>query len=330
MLYRICYRKRSIALASETLKGTLNDYAKNTILELKKGEERMECNSCSKDDCAAKKKVPEENQKEFQDRQKLLSRLCRIKNKIIVLSGKGGVGKSTVAVNLAFSLLKAGKSVGLLDTDIHGPSIPTMLGLNGKRPIAEPEGIIPIDVNGVKVMSVGLFLSNEDEAVIWRGPLKMGVIKQFLMDVIWGDLDYLVIDSPPGTGDEPLSVCQLIGEITGAVIVTTPQRVSEVDVRKSITFCQHLNVPVLGVVENMGSFACPHCGKVTKLFGEGAGQKISRDMDVPFLGSIPIDPEIAYSSDAGKVFVNEFENTATGKSFMEILRPILEATEGSS
>lgn len=290
----------------------------------------MECNSCSKDDCAAKKKVPEENQKEFQDRQKLLSRLCRIKNKIIVLSGKGGVGKSTVAVNLAFSLLKAGKSVGLLDTDIHGPSIPTMLGLNGKRPIAEPEGIIPIDVNGVKVMSVGLFLSNEDEAVIWRGPLKMGVIKQFLMDVIWGDLDYLVIDSPPGTGDEPLSVCQLIGEITGAVIVTTPQRVSEVDVRKSITFCQHLNVPVLGVVENMGSFACPHCGKVTKLFGEGAGQKISRDMDVPFLGSIPIDPEIAYSSDAGKVFVNEFENTATGKSFMEILRPILEATEGSS
>lgn len=314
-------------LAMETFKATLKDYVKKTISELEEGESRMECKSCSKDDCAAKKKAPEENEKEFQERQRLFSRLCRIKNKIIVLSGKGGVGKSTVAVNLAFSLLKAGRTVGLLDTDIHGPSIPTMLGLNGRRPVAVPEGIVPLDVHGVKVMSVGLFLTNEDEAVIWRGPLKMGVIKQFLMDVIWGDLDYLVIDSPPGTGDEPLSVCQLIGDITGAVIVTTPQKVSEVDVRKSITFCQHLNVPVLGVVENMGSFACPKCGEITKLWGEGAGEKISRDMNVPFLGSLPIDPQVAYSCDAGKVFVEEFGNTATGKIFSEILSPILKITE---
>ncbi|MFN3535724.1 MAG: Mrp/NBP35 family ATP-binding protein, partial [Desulfatiglandales bacterium] len=249
----------------------------------------MECNSCNKEDCAAKKRGSEETDKEYEERQRLYSRLCRINNKILVLSGKGGVGKSTVAVNLAFSLRQAGYKVGLLDTDIHGPSIPTMLGLNGKRPSMDPDGIIPLDVHGVKVMSVGLFLRDEDEAVIWRGPLKMGVIKQFLMDVNWGDLDYLVIDSPPGTGDEPLSVSQLIGDITGAIIVTTPQRVSEVDVRKSITFCQRLNVPVLGVVENMGSFACPKCGEVTKLWGEGAGTKISRDMGVPFLGSIPID-----------------------------------------
>ncbi len=284
----------------------------------------MECNSCNQEDCAAKKRGSEETDKEYEERKRLYSRLCRIKKKILVLSGKGGVGKSTVAVNLAFSLRKAGYKVGLLDTDIHGPSIPTMLGLNGKRPSMDPDGMVPLDVHGVKVMSVGLFLRDEDEAVIWRGPLKMGVIKQFLMDVKWGDLDYLVIDSPPGTGDEPLSVCQLIGDITGAIIVTTPQRVSEVDVRKSITFCQRLNVPVLGVVENMGSFACPKCGEVTKLWGEGAGQKISGDMGVPFLGSIPLDPQLAYFCDAGKVFVEEFGETATGRSFSEILKPILE------
>jgi len=283
----------------------------------------MECESCSKESCVAKKRAPEESQKEFLERQRLLSRLCRIGHKIIVLSGKGGVGKSTVAVNLAFGLLKAGKRVGLLDVDIHGPSIPTMLGLGNHRPKANPEGIVPIDLKGLKVMSVGLFLSNQDEAIIWRGPLKMGVIKQFLMDVDWGELDYLIIDSPPGTGDEPLSVCQLIGDITGAVIVTTPQKVAAVDVRKSITFCQQLNVPVLGVIENMSGFVCPKCGEVTMIMGRDGGKLICQDMGVRFLGSLPIDPLIVEACDNGKIFLDEYASSPNAKLMEEVVKKIL-------
>jgi len=284
----------------------------------------MDCEDCSKDTCVAKKKTPDESQKEFFERQKLLSRLCKINQKIIVLSGKGGVGKSTVSVNLAFGLLKAGKRVGLLDVDIHGPSIPTMLGLKNHRPKANQEGIVPLEVKGLKVMSVGLFLSNQDEAIIWRGPLKMGVIKQFLMDVNWGDLDYLIIDSPPGTGDEPLSVCQLIGDITGALIVTTPQRVAAVDVRKSITFCQQLNVPILGVIENMSGFVCPKCGELTMIMGNGGGRLICQDMGVRFLGSLPIDPSIVEACDNGKVFLDEYVFNPNVKLMEEIVQKILD------
>lgn len=253
----------------------------------------------------------------------IAERMSRIRHKIVVLSGKGGVGKSTIAVNLALALAMAGRRVGLLDVDIHGPSVPTMLGLEGAM-IGEEDGeIIPLMAAQVKVISIGLFLRDHDDAVIWRGPLKMNVIRQFLKDVAWGELDFLIVDSPPGTGDEPLSVCQLIGHLDGAVIVTTPQRVSEVDVRKSISFCQQLNVPVLGLVENMNGFACPDCGRITAIFPSGAGQRMADDLHVPFLGSIPMDPGIAEACDRGQAFIQHKANSCSAQSMRNVIAPIL-------
>ncbi|MFA5757351.1 MAG: Mrp/NBP35 family ATP-binding protein, partial [Smithellaceae bacterium] len=219
-------------------------------------EDKKTCDSCGEESCSAKKQGKNENQEEYADRRRLQARLCRIQHKIVVLSGKGGVGKSTVAVNLATALALHGLRVGLLDVDIHGPSVPTMLGLEGESLKGNPGELFPVEFGGLKVMSLGFLLQNPDDAVIWRGPMKMGVIKQFLTDVNWGDLDYLIIDAPPGTGDEPLSLCQLIQPLTGAVIVTTPQKIAAIDVRKSISFCRRVNVPVLGVVENMSGFVC--------------------------------------------------------------------------
>jgi ATP-binding protein involved in chromosome partitioning len=281
------------------------------------------CNTCSDKDCSAAKRKKGESDQDFADRQALESRLCRIRRKIVVLSGKGGVGKSTVAVNIAVALLMAGKRVGLLDVDIHGPSIPTMLGLEGSVVQGGADGLIPIDAAGLKVMSLGFLLPDPDQAVIWRGPMKMGAIKQLLKDVAWGDLDYLVIDSPPGTGDEPLSVCQLIGNLDGAVVVTTPQKVAAVDVRKSITFCRQLGVPVLGVVENMSGFACPKCGEISAIFSTGGGKRIAADMGVPFLGSIPMDIAIATSGDSGRPFVRHAAASPTAKIMREIIQPLL-------
>ncbi|HRU54142.1 MAG TPA: Mrp/NBP35 family ATP-binding protein [Candidatus Sumerlaeia bacterium] len=285
-------------------------------------EEKSTCDSCGKSDCAAHRRQQDESEKDFQERRALQARLCRIRHKIVVLSGKGGVGKSTAAVNIAAALAKSGKSVGLLDTNIHGPSIPTMLGLQNVIPQSSPEGLIPIEIGGLKVMSMGFFLRSQDDAVIWRGPMKYGAIKQFLKDALWGDLDYLIIDSPPGTGDEPLSVCQLIGKMDGAVIVTTPQKVAATDVRKSITFCRQIQVPVLGVVENMSGFACPHCGKVTAIFREGGGRRIAKDMRVPFLGSIPIDPKIAEACDEGQPFIHLYADSPTAEVMRDIIKPI--------
>lgn len=280
------------------------------------------CRTCAKADCPAGQRRPDESEADFADRQRLESRLCRIRHKIVVLSGKGGVGKSTVAVNLAVALKMSGRRVGLLDVDIHGPSIPTMLGLEGHILGGSDGEIAPADVDGLKVISIGLFLPSPDDAVIWRGPLKMGAIKQFLKDVAWGDLDFLVIDSPPGTGDEPLSVCQLIGRLDGAVIVTTPQRVAAVDVRKSITFCRQLHLPVLGVVENMNGFACPKCGEITPVFRSGGGRHTANDMGVPFLGSIPLDPQIAEACDSGQAFLRRYAASPTAALMRDIIRPI--------
>ncbi len=284
--------------------------------------EEQGCSGCSNNDCTALHKKADESDQEFAERQQIQERLCRIKNKIVVLSGKGGVGKSTVAVNLAAALALAGHQVGLLDVDIHGPSIPTMLGLEGENIQGHEGELFPAEVGNMKVMSLGFFLQNQDDAVIWRGPLKMGAIKQFIKDVAWGQLDYLIIDSPPGTGDEPLSVCQIIGELTGAVIVTTPQKVAAVDVRKSITFCRQLKVPVLGVVENMSGFVCPHCGKSTEILRSGGGARMAQEMGVPFLGSIPIDPQIALASDEGKAFINTYANSATAQIMQKVIQPI--------
>lgn len=279
------------------------------------------CDSCGKTDCSAAHKEPDESDADFNARRKLTARMCRVKHKIVVLSGKGGVGKSTVAVNLAAALVRSGHATGLLDVDIHGPSIPTMLGLEGRTPTGNDEEIYPLAVDGLKVISPGFFLRNPDEAVIWRGPMKANAIRQFLQDVAWGDLDFLVVDSPPGTGDEPLSVCQLLGQPDGAVIVTTPQKVAAVDVRKSITFCRQLNVPVIGVVENMSGFACPKCGEVTAIYGTDGGRTMATQMGVPFLGTIPIDPAIAAAGDNGQVTVNQ-PTGAAAERMRAILQPI--------
>jgi Mrp family chromosome partitioning ATPase len=217
--------------------------------------------------------------------------------------------------------------VGLLDVDIHGPSIPTMLDLEGKTAVGREDRLIPIEVAGMKVMSMGFFLRNQDDPVIWRGPMKMKMINHLLGNVEWGDLDYLIIDSPPGTGDEPLSVIQLIGHLDGAVIVTTPQRVAAVDVRKAISFCRQLRVPVLGVVENMSGFVCPKCGEVTPILRSGGGRRMSEEMDVPFLGSIPLDPGIADAGDSGQAFVHYFPDSPAAKIIQKIAERLLASGE---
>lgn len=259
----------------------------------------------------------------FLEEQALRDRLARIRRRIVVLSGKGGVGKSTVAANLALSLVMNGKKAGLMDVDIHGPSIPKMLKLDGVSVQARDGILQPLEKAGMKVMSIGFFLQNPDDAVIWRGPRKTGAIKQFLRDVEWGDLDALVIDSPPGTGDEPLAVCQWAAPIDGAVIVTTPQDVATADVRRSIRFCRQLEIPVLGVVENMSGFVCPSCGTVTDIFRRGGGERLAEETGVPFLGRIPIDPAIGAACDEGTPFVYHWNQSETARAFERITDPIL-------
>ena len=314
-------------LANHTLKAAIADYLGHIENPEEVGHDENcgeTCGTCESAGCSTKNARPGENQEDFDERQSLDRRMCRIAHKVIVLSGKGGVGKSTVAVNLAISLKLAGKRVGLLDIDIHGPSVPKMLKLEGKPLQVTPDqSILPIKLGDMKVMSIGFILRNQDDAIIWRGPLKMGVIKQFLKDVEWGDLDYLIIDSPPGTGDELLSICQLIKGLDGAVVVTTPQEVATADVRKSITFCRQLSLPVLGVVENMSGFACPKCGEVTQIFKTGGGEQISQTMNIPFLGRIPIDPNIGESCDAGTPYIHHYAQTETAKAFERVIGPIL-------
>ncbi len=230
--------------------------------------------------------------------------LGRIKRILLVLSGKGGVGKSTVAANLAVALAREGNEVGLLDVDIHGPSVPRLLGLAGSAVLSGDGGMIPVEFTpNLKVMSIGFLIRGSSDPVIWRGPMKYGVIKQFLSNVGWGTLDFLVVDSPPGTGDEPLSVAQMIGSRGEAVIVTTPQQVAVDDVRRSITFCRTVGVPVAGVIENMSGFVCPSCGARHDLFSSDGGKRLAVEMGVPYLGSVPIDSAITRSGDDGKPFV---------------------------
>ncbi|MBR0457936.1 MAG: Mrp/NBP35 family ATP-binding protein [Victivallales bacterium] len=251
--------------------------------------------------------------------------LGAIKHKLVVLSGKGGVGKSTVAVNLAFGLASSGAKVGLLDVDLHGPSIPTMLGLKGSALDVEDGLIVPHELSGVKVVSVDFFLPDPNQAVIWRGPMKNAVIQQLLSDVTWGELDYLVVDCPPGTGDEPLSICQLLqdGDVS-AVVVTTPQEVAAADVRKSLDFCEQLKLPVRGVLENMSGFVCPHCGKVTYIFKQGGGERLAEEAGVPFLGRIPIDPSVGEACDEGTPFLQANRDSAAAKAFVPVVNTILQ------
>lgn len=254
----------------------------------------------------------------------LQDNIGRIEHKIVILSGKGGVGKSTVATNIAVSLSMKGQKVGLMDVDIHGPSIPKMLGLEGNVLKGTETGLTPIVYSDtVRVMSIGFILRSQDDAVIWRAPLKHKLIRDFLTDVKWGDLDYLIIDSPPGTGDEPLSVVQLIGDVDGAIIVTTPQDVALIDVRKAITFCRHVNLPVLGVVENMSGFVCPHCGKTADVFKTGGGERMALEMKVPFLGRIPLDPNVVLTGDNGKPYCESYRDSETAKAFETVIERLL-------
>jgi len=246
-----------------------------------------------------------------------------VKHKIAVMSGKGGVGKTTVAVNLAFTLAWKGYSTGILDADIHGPDVPKMLGLEGEHPVVTQSGLLPVPGPlNIKVMSMELLLMDSSTPVIWRGPLKMRAIEQFLSEVVWGYLDFLIIDLPPGTGDEPLSIMQLIPDMSGVVIVTTPQEVALLDVRKAVNMAKKLNVRVLGIIENMAGFTCPKCGETTYIFGVGGGEKAAKELDIPFLGRLPIDVRVREVSDEGKPFVLEHRESEVSKAFMEIVEKI--------
>jgi ATP-binding protein involved in chromosome partitioning len=258
-------------------------------------------------------------QQQSEEQQKLKERMGKIKHKIAVISGKGGVGKSTVTVNLAVAFAGKGFKVGVLDADIHGPSVPKLLGLEGQRVKYGPPGAFPVEGPlGMRVMSIDFFLP-EETPTIWRGPLKMRAIRQFLVDIVWGELDFLLIDLPPGTGDEPLSVAQLLPDIDGVVIVTMPTGLSSSVVKKAISFAERLNMPVIGVVENMSGFVCPHCGWKTEIFESGGGKKMAEEMGVAFLGSIPIDPKIGVDSDKGEPFIIAQKNSEAAKAFMEIV-----------
>ncbi len=243
-------------------------------------------------------------QTQQEEQRKIAERLGSIENVILVLSGKGGVGKSSVAVNVATALASRGHSVGLLDIDFHGPSVPGMLGLGDENVIMHDNSMVPVEFTpNLKVMSIGFLTRNRTDAVIWRGPMKYGVIGQLLGDVEWGALDYLVIDSPPGTGDEPLSIAQMTAEKARALVVTTPQQVSVDDVVKCVTFCGKLNVPIVGIVENMSGFVCPECGARTEIFQSGGGERLAKETGVPFLGKIPLDPSVVISGDQGRPII---------------------------
>lgn len=255
----------------------------------------------------------------------LACKLARIKHKIIVMSGKGGVGKSSVAVYIALALSRKGYQVGLMDIDLHGPSIPKMLGLHGLLRVSPDQEILPHEYNpNLKVVSIESMLEDTDSAVIWRGPLKHGVIQQFISDCTWNDLDFLVVDCPPGTGDEPLSIARIIPDAK-AVIVTTPQEVALADVRKSINFCKKVQLDIAGLVENMAGLYCPHCQGFIPIFSTGGGKKTAELMRIEFLGSLPFDPAVVSGGDQGKPVM---ENSQGTSPFIKAVQEVVERLVG--
>jgi ATP-binding protein involved in chromosome partitioning len=283
-------------------------------------DESKECTGCDKETaCSAE-------EKERHDNARLAKRLSRIRTKIMVMSGKGGVGKSTVSVNLAASLALRGCQVGLLDADLHGPDIARMCGVENTPLMAHEDGLDPVQVRrGLKTISMGLLSQDPDKAIVWRGPLKHAAIKQFLGDVNWGDLDYLVVDLPPGTGDEPLSVANLIRNVDGAVIVTTPQGVALLDSRKAVNFSRLLKIPVLGIVENMSGLICPRCGERIDLFKVGGGERAAQELGVPFLGRVPIEPRIVEGCDSGRPFVVDGSESPAKEALLRLTERLIEA-----
>lgn len=241
--------------------------------------------------------------------------LAHIKSKIMVMSGKGGVGKSSVSVNLAVALSEKGFRVGLMDVDLHGPDIPRMLGLSGMLAANAEKKLDPMRYSSnLSAVSIEALMPNKDDAVIWRGPVKHGAIRQFIGEVAWGDLDFLIIDSPPGTGDEPLTVAQLIKDAR-ALVVTTPQEIALADVRKSINFCRTVNMEILGLVENMSGYTCPHCGQPLDLFGSGGGGRTALLAGLKLLGSIPFDPNLVACGDAGRSYRQQFPEAPANAVF---------------
>ncbi|PKL58547.1 MAG: ATP-binding protein [Methanomicrobiales archaeon HGW-Methanomicrobiales-5] len=254
-----------------------------------------------------------------------------VKHVILVLSGKGGVGKSTVSVNLAYALSNHGKKTGLLDLDIHGPNIPKMLGIEDHKLEMMDKKIEPVHVTGMlSVISMAFLLPDTSTPVIWRGPMKMTAIQQFLADVNWGSLDYLVVDLPPGTGDEALTIAQLAPNVRGAVIVTTPQDVATMDARKSANFIEKLGLPVIGIIENMSGMLCPHCGEEIELFGKGGGKKVAEDFKVPFLGAIPLDIDMRKAGDEGRPFIIKrgAGDSPTWKAVDKVMESLIKVVEG--
>ena len=262
-------------------------------------------------------------QQEVERERRLKERLSKIKFKIAVMSGKGGVGKSTIAVNLAYALVKKGYKVGLLDADIHGPDVPLMAGIKEKFPYTTPAGVIPIEGPlGLKVMSIQLLLEEDDAPILWMGPIRAKAIEQFLADVQWGELDYLIIDMPPGTGDEAITVARSIPNLTGIVLVVTPQKVAIFDAKKAANMAKTLNIPIIGVIENMSGFICPDSGKIFYIFGKGGGEKAAKEINAPFLGALPLDPRVRELSDDGKPFALVYSESEVGKKFNEIVDKI--------
>ena len=248
--------------------------------------------------------------------------LEKIKHKFLIMSGKGGVGKTSVSVNLAMALAKKGNKVGLMDVDIHGPDVPRMLGLKGMLDLNEQRKLTPMSFSeNLTAVSLESLIPNKDDAIIWRGPMKHQVIRQFISDVEWGELDHLIIDSPPGTGDEPLSVAQTISDAR-AIIVTTPQEISLADVRKSINFCKTVNMEIFGIIENMSGFDCPHCGETVDIFGSGGGEKTAAAFNIPFLGKIPFDPKVVSCGDSGSSYQDTNPDSAVTKAFAAMVGEI--------
>jgi Mrp family chromosome partitioning ATPase len=248
--------------------------------------------------------------------------LGKIKNKIIVMSGKGGVGKTSTSVNLAIALADSGHKVGIMDVDLHGPDVPRMLGIEGMPQLTANNKVSPLRYSdNLSAISIESFIPSKDDAIIWRGPLKFSAIRQFIGDVEWGDLDFLVIDSPPGTGDEPLTVAQMISDAM-AIIVTTPQEVALADVRKSINFCKAVKMEIFGLIENMSGFHCPHCGELIELFGSGGGERTAKEMGIRFLGRIPFDPEVVACGDSGACYQQVHTDSAVAKAFSEVSRAV--------
>ena len=245
--------------------------------------------------------ISDPGQAKQQQEQDVTNALAKIKHKLIVMSGKGGVGKTSVSVNLAIALGARGFKVGIMDVDLHGPDVPRMLGIQGMASASENHKIAPMPYSeNISAISMEYFMPNKDDAVIWRGPLKHSAINQFITDIDWGDLDFLIVDSPPGTGDEPLTVAQAFPNADGVIIVSTPQRVSQDDCRKAINFAGAVKLPVVGVIENMSGFICPHCGKETPIFSCGGGEQMATQMGVPFLGRLPLVPEVVSLCDSGQ------------------------------